>query len=515
MITLAELTRAIGGVLTPAAEMTAAESAQLIPDGVTADSAAVEAGMLFVATPGYRTHGAKYAADAIHRGAIAVVSDHEGAGMIRESFPQGLPVPVLEVAEVFARIGEIAALCYGEPAKELRCFGITGTNGKTTTSFMLEHILQAAGRCPALIGGVELRIGGVHTATDITTPVPSELQRMLAEHLAAGGNDAVMEVTSHALQQHRTDPIRFRAAGFTQLSIDHLDYHPDIEHYFAAKSSLFTPERCEAAVILVDDAWGRRLYEQLAKSGQRTPRLAALAVTTELPPGAAGWQVRLSAETGHFTMHGTDGSVHEHECALPGSYNSANAALAVALALVGGVPAAQIPRSISPAVPGRMEVISEASPRVIVDFAHNADALEKALRALRPSTEGRLIVVTGTAGDRDASKRHAMGEACATNAELVIITDDDPHTEDPAQIRAALIAGTAAGSAQVLEIADRASAIHAAVRLAEPADTVIIAGRGHWTVQFVGHDLIDIDDREVAREALAARAHAAQSGGAE
>src|SRR5690606_34730368 len=228
------------------------------------------------------------------------------------------------------------------------------------------------------------------------------------------------------------DPVQFEVAGFTQLSIDHLDYHDSVDNYFEAKSRLFVSERCRAAVILIDDEWGARLLQD---ASSRLERVYALTLGDRLPDGVEGWRVELGPNPGDFTLHATDGSTLRHSCAMPGAYNIANAALAIAMALVGGVDASDIPPRIDPVVPGRMEVISQDSTRVIVDFAHNADSLEKALSALRPSTQGRLIAVTGTAGDRDATKRFAMGEATAANADVVVITDDDPHTEDPAQIR--------------------------------------------------------------------------------
>lgn len=468
---------------------------------VVQESNRVIPGVFFAALPGYHVHGATYVPEAIERGAAAIITDGLGAALAGS-----VSVPVIVVENVAERLGEIAAICHGNPAEHLRSFGITGTNGKTTTTYMLEQILTDVGRKTALIGGVELRIGGVHTNTSITTPLPTDLQRMLAQHVAAGGTDAVMEVTSHAMLQHRTNPVRFAVAGFTHLSVDHLDYHPSFQDYFDAKSRLFVPERCEAAVIVVDDESGRALYE-IAKG--RLPKVYALAMTEPLPDGAQGWQIESTqGDSEKFILRGTDGSLNEYECGLPGDYNISNAALAITMALVGGIPAADLPRRIAPDVPGRMEIISDSEPRVIVDFAHNADALAKALIALRPTTDGRLIVVTGTAGDRDATKRFEMGRSCALNADVVVITDDDPHTEDPQKIRNALIEGTAGLDAEVIEIADRSEAIFRAVGMAESPDTVLVAGRGHWTVQFVGHDLIELDDREVAREALERRATA-------
>lgn len=466
---------------------------------VVQESQKAAPGVLFAAAPGYRVHGATYADQAIELGATAIITDADGAVRIGAA-----AVPLIIVEGISERLGEIAAICHGNPAESLRSFGVTGTNGKTTTTYMLEQILTSLGRSTALIGGVELRIGGDSESTSITTPLPTDLQRMLAQHVSAGGSDAVMEVTSHALLQYRTDPVRFKVAGFTQLSVDHLDFHPSIDEYFAAKSLLFMPERADIAVIVTDDESGRALYE-IAKS--RMSCVYAVSVAGELPEGARGWQAEIAdGGSGRFTLRGTDGSVGEFECGLPGLYNISNASLALAMAIASGIPSSDLPRQIAPHVPGRMEVISEAQPRVIVDFAHNADALAKALIALRPTTEGRLIVVTGTAGDRDATKRFDMGRSCALNADVVVITDDDPHTEDPQQIRNALIEGTVGLDAEIIEIADRSEAVFEAVKIAEDADTVMIAGRGHWTVQFVGHDLVDLDDRELAREALTYRA---------
>jgi UDP-N-acetylmuramoyl-L-alanyl-D-glutamate--2,6-diaminopimelate ligase len=494
MVTLAELVTAVGAT----ANKAATALGQTTLTDVTADSNSVVAGGLFAAIPGTNVHGARFARQAFERGAIAVITDAEGRGLIdRED------LPILEVERLVARLGEIAGLLHGNPAAHLRSFGVTGTNGKTTTTYMLEDILSKAGRVPALIGGVELKIAGASSPTDITTPLPVDLQRMLATHLEAGGTDFVMEVTSHAMLQYRTDPIRFAVAGFTHLSQDHLDYHPTIEHYFEAKSSLFTAERCEQAVISVDDVWGERLF---ALAQTRLDHVYALALERPLPSNVRGWWVEKGSSAGQFVLHGTDGRDATFTCGLPGDYNIANAALAITMALAGGVPLEAVPRTIAPTVPGRMEIVSESSPRVIVDFAHNADALAKAISALRPTTEGRLIALTGTAGDRDATKRFAMGEATAKHADVVVITDDDPHTEDPARIRAALIEGTVGHDAEVIEIGDRTEAIRAAVMLAADEDTVIIAGRGHWTVQFVGEGLVELDDREAAREALVLRA---------
>lgn len=463
--------------------------------GITADSAAVGPGMLFAAMPGSRTHGARFAEAAMHAGAVAVVTDEAGGSLI------GGDAPVIIVPRLGEQIGHIAAMVYGQPAERLRLYGITGTNGKTTTSFMLQHLLSTAGRNTGLIGGVELRVGRESTPAVLTTPMPSDVQRLLASHVAGGGTDLVMEVTSHALVQQRVSPLRFAVAGFTNLTQDHLDYHSTLREYFEAKAALFTPERCDAAVIMIDDEWGRTLYERAVST---LDRVYAVSTSDELPSEAAGWRVVTEAP-GAFTMLGSDGSMSRHEIDLPGEFNVANAALAVGMALAGGVAVGELPEKISAVVPGRMETISVAGPRVIVDFAHNTAALTLAMSALRPTTQGRLIVVTGSAGDRDAEKRVAMGRVVAEHADVVIITDDDPHREDPALIRRALLDGAQGRRATVTEIADRSLAIREAILRADDEDTVLLAGRGHETVQEVGDRLIELDDRQVAREALGMR----------
>ena len=465
--------------------------------GITSNSREVQPGMLFAALPGDRVHGASFVTAALEAGAVAVVTDEQGHAMM-----QNADVPVLTVPNIKTHIGLIASIVYGDPGERLRLFAITGTNGKTTTSYMLEHILRSADCKVGMIGGVELKIGTQVAPSVLTTPMPSDLQRLLAQHVDAGGTDLVMEVTSHALVQHRVDPLRFDVAGFTNLTQDHLDYHDSLEDYFLAKASLFTPQRCEAAVILVDDEWGRRLFE-LASA--RVPRVFALGLHSQLPPGAQGWSAQLGHEQRSFVLRSTGGEDTQHEVSLPGEFNISNAALAVCMALVAGVPRARIPKLIAPIVPGRMELISESHPRVVVDFAHNTAALQQAMQALRPGLEGELIVVTGSAGDRDADKRADMGRAVAEAADLVYITDDDPHSEPPELIRRALLDGTLGGPAVVTEIADRSEAIHAAILRADDNDTVLIAGRGHETVQEVGAEQRELDDRVVARAALQRR----------
>lgn len=453
--------------------------------GIAADNRDIVPGDLFAGVPGERVHGARFAPDALSRGAVAVLTDEEGSRYV----PTGVPTAIaVDVADV---LGRAAALAYGEPADQLRSFAVTGTNGKTTTAYMLDHILRRAGSMTGLVGTVALQIGGDIVPARLTTPQPTDLQRFLRRLVDAGGTDLVMEVSSHALAQRRTDPVRFTVAGFTNLTQDHLDYHASLEEYFEAKAALFDAEKSDAAVIWTDDEYGARLHQRLLEAG-RDPVWVGRS-----PRDGRGWlvegesQFRLLGETTHSCRTG-----------LPGGFNTANAALAAAMALEAGVTAEAI-ADITPVVPGRMEVIS-TSPRVVVDFAHNADALEKVIASLRSDTRGRLITLTGSAGDRDAGKRPVMGRVVAEGSDLFYLTDDDPHTEDPAKIRAEIRAG-AEGRVEVREIGDRAEAIAHAILHARPEDTVLLAGRGHETVQDVNGELVELDDRVAAREALARR----------
>lgn len=453
--------------------------------GVVSDNRDVTEGDLFAGVPGEHVHGARFAADAIKRGAAAILTDSAGAEYVPEGFPLAIADNVQEV------LGSAAALVYGEPAAKLRSFAVTGTNGKTTTAYMVEHILSRLGAVTGLVGTVALQIAGEDVPARLTTPQPAELQSFLHRLVSAGGTDLVMEVSSHALAQHRTDPIRYTVAGFTNLTQDHLDYHDTLDEYFEAKAQLFDPAKSEIAVIWTDDLYGARLHARLLGRGADVRWVGRTAREGE------GWLVEGDSE---FTLGG------RHRCRtdLPGDFNVANAALAAAMVLASGVPGAEEAiADITPVVPGRMEVLSE-HPRVVVDFAHNADALEKAIASLRSDTEGRLITLTGSAGDRDALKRPIMGRVVAEGSDIFYLTDDDPHTEDPAKIRAEIRAG-AEGLVEIREIGDRADAILAAILDADPLDTVLLAGRGHETIQDIDGELIELDDRAAARDALARR----------
>ncbi|MFI2485885.1 UDP-N-acetylmuramoyl-L-alanyl-D-glutamate--2,6-diaminopimelate ligase [Promicromonospora kroppenstedtii] len=491
---------------------------------VASDNRVVQDGDLFVALPGARAHGAQFAADAVRRGATAILTDACGAELIGA----GSTTPVIVADDPRAILGSVAAWVLGNPAEDLMTFGVTGTNGKTTTTYQLDHLLRALGWIGGLIGTVETRSGDRVIASTLTTPEAADLQALLAAMREDHVRTLAMEVSSHALAQHRVDGVVFGVAGFTNLTQDHLDFHGDFESYFATKAELFTPARARRGVVTVDDAWGDRMANEAQ---------IPVATLTTLPDKAADWVVTDVAPHGTgsaFTLTHHDGRTLRTSTSLPGGYNVANAALAVAMVLEGGSDIRDVTDALAAAdglsatVPGRMEVLATA-PRVVVDFAHNTEALELALAALRPTTTGRLAVVFGATGDRDPGKRPFMGAAAVHGADVVYVTDDDPHDEDPAKVRTEVLAGTgvdapgdgtpgsgtpgtvetaddgASRTVEVHEVAPRADAIRAAILAAGPDDTVLVAGRGHETIQEIaGVDHV-LDDRVEARAALAAR----------
>ncbi|MFJ2300958.1 UDP-N-acetylmuramoyl-L-alanyl-D-glutamate--2,6-diaminopimelate ligase [Oerskovia paurometabola] len=501
---------------------------------VASDNRVVADGDLFVALPGAGTHGARFASDAISRGARAVLTDPQGARLLADA--QETRVPVLVTQDPRTVLGHVAAWVYGQPAAQLTTFAVTGTNGKTTTTYLLDHVLRTLGWKGGLIGTVEMRSGDRVLPSRLTTPEAADLQALLATMREDGVGTLAMEVSSHALSLHRVDGIVFDVAGFTNLSQDHLDFHGDLQEYFEAKAALFTPQHARRGVVVVDDPWGRRLAEVA------TIPVATLAVAGGDRTDAtdADWTVTdvraVDPATGtgsSFVLRHRDGRELRTSTALPGGFNVANAALALAMVLEAGADprdvatALEAAGGVSAQVPGRMEVVGTA-PRVVVDFAHNTDALSLALAALRPTTTGRLVVVFGATGDRDKGKRPSMGAVAVEGADVVVVTDDDPHGEDPAAIRAEVLAGAraaqqaaeagegedvrddvghggAAHARTVVEVAPRATAIHDTIREADAQDTVLIAGRGHEVWQEIAGVDHALDDRVEARAALAAR----------
>jgi UDP-N-acetylmuramoyl-L-alanyl-D-glutamate--2,6-diaminopimelate ligase len=466
-----------------------ARTANFIPVDVTDlayDARRVRPGSLFVCVPGFRADGHDFAADAVARGAAALVVERE--------LP--LAVPQLVVASSRAAMADAADAFFGHPTRELEVVGVTGTNGKTTTAFLLYAVLAAAGRRPGLLGTIESRVGGERRAVTRTTPESADLQRTFREMLDAGDRSCAMEASSHAAVLERLRRTRFAALVFTNLSQDHLDFHESMEDYFQAKRRLFV-ERCPdggppAAAVNVGDPWGRRLAAELRAGGGRLltfgdgPDAELRADDLELGPSGSRFR------TGGL----------EISTPLPGRFNVENVLAAVAAARLVGIGDAEIARGVEHVrgVPGRLEPVDEGQPfAVFVDYAHTPDALGRVLREARGLARGRVVCVFGCGGERDRAKRPLMGEAAASLAEIVVVTSDNPRGEDPL----AIIAEILEGIDRPVEVEpDRAAAIRRAIELAAPGDVVVIAGKGHETGQEVAGRFLPFDDREAAREAL-------------
>ncbi len=462
--------------------------------GLSLSSRSVRPGDLYVAAPGSTTHGARYAAEAVAAGAVAVLTDEEGAGLCRQA---GVEVPTVVVPSPRAVVGAVAARLYGDPARDLRLFAVTGTQGKTTTTRLAEAALQAGGVPAAAIGTVGTRIDGVEVESALTTPEAPDLHALFAVMRERGVRGCAMEVSSHALVMGRVDGVVFDVAAFTNLGRDHLDFHADVEEYFAAKATLFTPERARLALVSVDDGYGRRLAET-----------ATIPVRTFSADGAdADWQavdVRATPSGSAFVVRGPAGELAT-EVPIPGDFNVSNALCAVAGLAEAGFDPAAVAAGLAevPGVPGRLETVDAGQPFLaVVDYAHKPDAVEAVLRSLRARTPGRVLIVIGAGGDRDRGKRPLMGEVAARLADVVVVTDDNPRTEDPAAIRRELLGGARRGTAEVHEVGDRREAIRLAVSLATEGDCVVVAGKGHETGQQVAGTVHPFDDRVELREAL-------------
>jgi UDP-N-acetylmuramoyl-L-alanyl-D-glutamate--2,6-diaminopimelate ligase len=461
--------------------------------GVRQDSRHVAAGELFVARPGGRVSGADFAAQAVARGAAAVLAE-PGA------VPASLGVPVLEVSDVKRALGVAAETVYRSPSRALSLIGITGTNGKTTTSLLVEHALRALGARPARLGTLGFSFGGVEEEGSLTTPEADDVSRSLASVVARGGTHFVMEVSSHALSLARVDALTFRVAAFTNLSQDHLDFYPSMAEYGAAKERLFTALSPAVSVIAIDDAFGRGLATR-AKGRVLTTGRAADALVRPLSSSVDGRGVRALVTT-------PEGSA-ALDSRLLGEHNLENLLLAIGILVALEVEPVQAARALAsaPAVPGRLERCDEDDDdiRVLVDYAHTPDALARVLAAVRKITPGELSCVFGCGGDRDPDKRPKMGAAVAEGATRAILTNDNPRTEDPRAIAAAVEAGLRGGSARYEVELDRATAIERAVLEAKPGDSVLLAGKGHEPYQLIGTEKRPFDDRVEARRALAKR----------
>lgn len=454
--------------------------------GVTLSSQRVRPGDLYVALPGARAHGMDFAEQARVAGAVAVLSDDPRADLV--------------VDDPRALLGRLAARVYGEPARGMRMVGVTGTQGKTTTTRLAESGLRQAGVRAGVIGTVGTRIAGEDVKTTLTTPEAPDLHALFAVMRERDVAACAMEVSSHALVMGRVDGVVFDVAVFLNLGRDHLDFHSDVEDYYRAKASLFTPERARLALVCVDDEHGRRLAGETAlpvRTFSTTGRDADWTVT-EVEPGREGTAFRVLGP-------GVDAPAG---VPLPGGFNVTNALAAVAACGEAGLDAAAVAHGIATGggVPGRLERVDAGQPfTVVVDYAHKPDAVQAALDSLRPLTDGALLVVIGAGGDRDPGKRPLMGEIAARLADVVVVTDDNPRTEDPAAVRAAVLDGARRGTAEVLEECDRRAAIALALDRARPGDIVVVAGKGHETGQEVAGVVHPFDDREVVRDLLSTR----------
>jgi UDP-N-acetylmuramoyl-L-alanyl-D-glutamate--2,6-diaminopimelate ligase len=467
--------------------------------GVCLDSRRVAPGDLYAALPGTHVHGARFSAQAGAAGAVAVLTDPTGVELARAA---GLPV--VAIGDPRARLGEVAAWIYGHPAEQLLMLGVTGTNGKTTTTFLADAGLRAAGHVTGLVGTVETHVAGEVLESERTTPEAPDLHALLALMVERGCTAAVMEVSSHALALGRVDGVVFDVAAFTNLSQDHLDFHPTIEDYYRAKASLFRPDRSRAGVVDVDDPSGRRLSKE-----------ALVPVTTFAAAGApADWraeEVESTALGSTFVAVGPAGRRVRFSVRLPGVFNVANALGAVVMLAVAGVPPASAAAGLAGlrGVPGRMERVEAGQPYLaLVDYAHTPEAVQTLLATVRSLVPGRVILVLGCGGDRDPFKRPLMGAAAVRGADVAVFTNDNPRSEPPATILDAMVAGAREAStrAQLVVEPDRAAAIATAVAAAQPDDAVVVAGKGHERVQEVRGVAHPFDDRVELRRAIEAMA---------
>ena len=483
-----------------------------IPDlsvtGVTLDSRRVVPGDLYAALPGQQFHGASFVEQAVQMGASAILTDPAGAGIVERAL-----APLLIVEDPRAVLGQISAWVYGYPARAMSVIGITGTDGKTTTATLLEAGLRGAGHKTGLIGTVVTRIDDLELPAIRTTPEAPDLHALLAVMRERGVTAVAMEVSSHALALGRVDAVEFEVSVFTNLGHDHLDFHHDLSSYFDAKASLFTAERSRHALICIDDAWGIRLRDltqipaatySVSEPGTRAWQRADWQAG-ELQPHGVGWRFQLRGPHVELSM----------QTALPGVFNVRNAVAATAAAAAIGcdVPAVAAAIGQTRGVPGRMEPIEEGQQYVVlVDYAHTPDAVERALgvgRELAVRNGGQLLTLLGCGGDRDRGKRPLMGESAARLADVVVVTDDNPRSEDPARIRREILAGVAQVPedlrAQVIELPGREEALRALVQMARPADVAMALGKGHEQGQEIDGVIYPLDDRAVLRAAISGR----------
>ena len=477
----------------------AAEAPRLLGDGsvrlfgVRQDSRQVEPGDLFVARSGGKVSGASFAERAVERGAVALVVER-GAPLPHVS------VPMLEVADARRSLALAAEAVYGSPSRDLAVVGITGTNGKTTTAWLVERALSGVGERPARLGTVGFAFGGQSVDSALTTPEADDISRYAAGVRDAAGTHFVMEVSSIALTLERVRALHFKVAAFTNLTQDHLDFHASMSEYAETKAQLFTDLQPETSVLNVDDAFGAELAQRAHGRVIRVSKRAGADVYPEM--------VTVDAQGIRGTIHAPSGRVLL-ESRLVGQHNLENLLLALGVLEALGVDLALAARALgsAPQVPGRLERCDEPGDDllVLVDYAHTPDALERVLDAARTMTTGRVLCVFGCGGDRDPQKRPKMGQAVGGRADYAIVTNDNPRSEEPGAIAAAVELGLRQTSGAYEVELDRARAIDRAVALAGPGDVVLIAGKGHEPYQIIGHETHQFDDRVEARRALLTR----------
>lgn len=470
---------------------------------VTHDSRQVREGTLFVAIKGATVDGHRFIDDVMRRGATGVISEYDP--------PQGFTGAWLKVGDARAALAKAASIVNGEPSHKLELVGITGTNGKTTTTYLCYALAEAVGIKPAMLSTVEYRIGEDREEAVRTTPEASDTNRFLRRAVDAGCGFAVMEASSQAIDLHRCDWLRFRVAVFTNLTQDHLDYHLTMENYFDAKKRLFDGrlgERPAASVINTDDGWGRQLAEELFADGREV-------TTFSMQPdrsSVGGAERHLFAENVRVSlMEGTsftlrspmgDAEITSPLVGRPHVYNML-AAAAVGTELGWSLESIEKGLRSCAGAPGRFERVPHNGDfAVVVDYAHTDDALLNTLRTARELSAGRVITVFGCGGDRDRSKRVPMGRIAGENSDIAIITSDNPRSEDPLKIIDEIEKGVKKTGAEYLAISDRREAIAKAVALASSGDVVVIAGKGHENYQIIGAEKFHFDDRVVAREAI-------------
>jgi UDP-N-acetylmuramoyl-L-alanyl-D-glutamate--2,6-diaminopimelate ligase len=467
--------------------------------GISMNTNDLRPGDLFVAMPGKKTHGANFIEKAIEQGAVAVVTDSAGIEQLGH-----LEIPVLKLENPRAHLGELAAFVYGNVAGNMpKLFATTGTNGKTSTSYLLEGILRQLGQVTGLTSTAERHIAGEVIVSRLTTPESPEMQALIARMREKGVTSVAIEVSAQALSQLRVDGLYFDVVGFTNLSHDHLDDYKDMQEYLEAKLPLFTKKRAQRGVVCLDTKYGRDFVRQ--------SEIPVVTITSELGV-SADWHVAVTAETPKYTsfvLAGPDGVNIRSKVSLLGAHMAANAGLAIVMLIEAGFKAEDIAKAIENGIeaylPGRTErVTGESGPDVYVDFGHSPDAFLNTLAAVRKVTDGKLFMVFGADGDRDASKRPAMAQVAAEGCDVLVITDHHPRFEDPASIRKTLVdcARAAKPNLEIYEISPPEAAIRKAVSMAKPGDAILWAGPGHQDYRDIRGVRTPYSARHEARQAL-------------